>query len=257
VIVDSHVHLGRIASLDIEATAEELVEIADEVGVNQIFCTHCTALFYDMVEGNRLLAEAAKRFPDRIICYVTIPSPYWGDQALDEIRFCVEELGMRGLKIYSTPHGIAGDRTIIPIDDPDMDAVFEKAVVYRLPVLAHSNPEQCEAVAERFPELVLLMAHSGGTLIADGNWHRAIAAARRCQNIYLETCSSMVDMGSLEMAVQAIGPERIIYGSDTPLLDPFVQIARVKDADISDDAKQRILGDNMTALLGRQTWYST
>ena len=253
-IIDSHVHLGRLQAVKAEADVTELLRIADRLGADRIFCTSCTALFYDMVEGNREIARALREHPDRILGYVTIPTAYWREEAIDELERCVEMYGMRGLKIYSRPHGLGSDRVMLSVNTPAMVPILEKAAGWGLPVLAHATPEECEVLAEAVPEVTLMMAHSGGTLIAGGDWNRAIEAARRYRNIYLDTCSSTVDMGSLETAVEIVGPERIIFGTDTPLLDPFVQKARVTDAEISEEAKAMILGGNMDRILSLQNF---
>jgi uncharacterized protein len=54
----------------------------------------------------------------------------------------------------------------------------------------------------------------------------------------------------LEHAVSELGAERILFGTDMPLLDPYTQLAKVTGADISNEAKQAILGDNLAGLLG-------
>lgn len=46
-----------------------LVRIADALGIDKICYTDLTALFYDMHEGNRLLYEEMRKFPDHILGY--------------------------------------------------------------------------------------------------------------------------------------------------------------------------------------------
>ena len=45
-------------------------------------CTDLTALFYDMHEGNRLLYDEMRRFPDRILGYASLHSTRFGQEAL-------------------------------------------------------------------------------------------------------------------------------------------------------------------------------
>ena len=47
-----------------------------------------------------------------------------------------------------------------------------------------------------------------------------------------------------------LGPKKILFGTDMPLLDPHTQLAKVTGAQIDADAKARILGGNMAELLG-------
>jgi len=79
---------------------------------------------------------------------------------------------------------------------------------------------------------------------------QAIRAARTCPNVFLETCSSFRSPGVVEELVQKAGAERVLYGSDTPLMDPRCQIGKILTADISDEAKRLLLGENACRLLG-------
>jgi uncharacterized protein len=241
-IVDAHVHIGKSARLQIDATAEFLVQVADEMGFDKICCTDLTALFYDMHEGNRLLYDAMRRYPDRILGYATLHSTRFGQESLDEIDRCVEEYGMRGLKIYSTPEASIAEPAMIPI--------LEKCVEHNLPILSHTTPAECEYLMTAVPECKLMMAHAGAQPFAKGDWNRAIMAAQKHPNLYLETASSTIDAGFLEAAVKALGAGKIIFGTDTPLLDPYVQRAKVSEARLSPEDKRLVMGGNILRLMG-------
>ncbi len=126
---------------------------------------------------------------------------------------------MRGLKIYSTPQMSIAEPATIPI--------FQKAAELRFPILAHATPIECEYLMAAVPECTLMMAHAAAQPFAHGDWNRAIMAAKRFPNLYLETASSTIDTGFLETCVRELGPEKIIFGTDIPLLDPHFQLAKV------------------------------
>jgi len=248
VIIDSHTHVGKMPGC--QGTAAELVAWADKLGYDRIFASHVGALKYDYQRCNRELAEDVRRFPDRLLGYVTIPSPYHGQAAIDELRRGIEDNGLRGLKIYSQPGGpLGGYGVIFSIANPAEMPLIAAAAELRCPVLAHCTPDECDRVMSEVPDVILVMAHSGGLPPALGDWHRAIDVARRHPNVYLDTASSAADLGFIEAAVAALGAERVIYGSDIPLLDPWTQLAKVTGAEISDEAKALILGGNMARLL--------
>ena len=69
-------------------------------------------------------------------------------------------------------------------------------------------------------------------------------------NVYLETCSSFRTPGVIEQLVSEVGADRVLFGSDIPLMDPRCQIGKIITADISDDAKRQVLGLNAMKLLG-------
>jgi predicted TIM-barrel fold metal-dependent hydrolase len=51
------------------------------------------------------------------------------------------------------------------------------------------------------------------------------------------------------MAVRELGAERVLYGSDAPGRSFASQLAKVHGADIPEDAKRLILGENLKRLL--------
>ena len=55
--------------------------------------------------------------------------------------------------------------------------------------------------------------------------------------------------GVIEELVAEVGADRILYGSDMPLVDCRSQIGKIITADIGDDAKHMILGENAKRLL--------
>jgi predicted TIM-barrel fold metal-dependent hydrolase len=240
-IVDAHVHIGKSTRLQIDVDGEHLIRMADKIGLQQICCTDLTALFYDMHEGNKLLFQEMKRFPDRIIGYASLHSTRFGTEALDELDRCANDYGMRGLKIYSTPQMSIAEPATIPI--------LEKTVQLGFPVLAHATPHECEYLMAAVPECKLMMAHAAAQPFAHGDWNRAIMAAKRFPNLYLETASSTIDTGFLETCVRELGAEKIIFGSDIPLLDPYLQLSKIRDTNIESDQLHKILSGNILRLM--------
>jgi hypothetical protein len=240
-IIDGHVHIGTTQFIQMDADADMLVRLAGELGFDRIFVTHVTALYYEMREGNDLLGKDLERFGDRMIGYVTLPTHRLGKQGSDEIRRCVEQYGMRGVKMYSHPESSITEASSTPI--------FETAAELKLPVLGHFTPAECDTLMQRVPEAMVLMAHMGGQPYALGNWHLAVEVAAKHPNLYLDTASSQIDNGMIEHAVRQLGPEKITFGTDMPLLDPWVQRAKVEGAEIDPHAKDLILGGNLQRLL--------
>jgi predicted TIM-barrel fold metal-dependent hydrolase len=198
-----------------------------------------------MREGNDALARDLKRYPDELIGYATVPNPRFGQRAADEVRRCYEQYGMRGIITYSRPEATMSDPSSIPF--------FETAAELKMPILVHATPAECDDILTRVPDAIINMAHMGGHPWAHGDWHAAVACAMQHDNLYLDTASSQLDNGMLEYAVEHVGPERVLFGTDLPLLDPYTQLAKVTGAELDDDAKQLILGGNMARLLGLET----
>jgi uncharacterized protein len=243
-IIDAHVHVGTSAFFHMRADEDLLIRQADAAGFDRLFVTELNALFYDMGAGNDALAKRVARHPDRLIGYVSVPTPRLSARAVAEVRRCHEQYGFRGLKIYSHPEA--------SIAEPGTFPLLEAAAEYGMPILAHTTPDECDYLMQHVPQARLLMAHMGGHPYAFGDWHRAVAVAKKHKNLLLDTASSQIDNGMLEWAVAEVGPEKILFGTDMPLLDPHTQLAKVSGADIDDRAKARILGGNVAELLDLQ-----
>ena len=102
-------------------------------------------------------------------------------------------------------------------------------------------------LAERFTNVNWILAHAGNKELGRID---AVEAAKACPNIFLETCTSYGDHGSIEFLVEGAGADRVLYGSDMPLMDARIQVGRIVTADISDNAKRQVLGLNAIRLLG-------
>ena len=136
------------------------------------------------------------------------------------------------------------------------DALFEFAARHQAVVLAHSGnartmPMAFVPFADRYPEVRLILAHLGHCEDADGDPSHQVRAiqASKHGNVYTDTSSmKSVLPGLIEWAVAQVGPERILYGTDSPLYFAPNQRARIDHAQITEDQKRLILRDNAVAL---------
>jgi predicted TIM-barrel fold metal-dependent hydrolase len=245
-IVDTHVHSGGWGGY----STDDVLRLADRAGFDKIFATDAIALHYDIVEGNRQLAEDMKRHPDRIIGYASISSARFGRAAVDEVRRCHEEYGMRGLKIIHKVVGLGSYQLLTTINEPAMYPIVATAADLGMVILAHSTPEECAGLLDAIPNAKILIAHSGGCPTALGDWFRVIEIAKHYPNLYLDTASSQIDMGYVEAMVEGVGAERVIFGTDMPLIDPFFGLAKVTGADLTQEEKDLILGENILRIIG-------
>ena len=101
-------------------------------------------------------------------------------------------------------------------------------------------------VAPRFPNANFVAGHSGNI---EPYRAQAIAVARAHPNVFLETCSTFRTPGVIEELVASAGVERVLFGSDIPLMDPRPQLGKIITAHISHRDKQQILGCNARRLL--------
>ena len=108
-----------------------------------------------------------------------------------------------------------------------------------------STPAELAQLASRYPEQNFLCAHAGG------EWEQGIRAIRNSPNILIETSGFDATAGFIEMAVREIGAERIVFGSHLPSRSLGTELGKIIGANISEETKRKICGENYRKLLGR------
>jgi predicted TIM-barrel fold metal-dependent hydrolase len=106
-----------------------------------------------------------------------------------------------------------------------------------------STPAELAELARRFPAQKFLCAHAGG------EWERGIRAVKDTPNVLIETSGFDATAGFIEMAVRELGARRIIFGSHLPSRSLGTELSKIVAADITEQDKRLILGENYRTLL--------
>jgi predicted TIM-barrel fold metal-dependent hydrolase len=139
--------------------------------------------------------------------------------------------------------------------DKELDPIVARAAELKAPILQHtwlkangnltseSTPLDLVDLAKRHPTATLICGHSGG------DWQLGLRAIRATTSLYTETGGSDPTSGFMEFAVKELGADRVLYGSDAGGRSFASQLGKVQGADVSDEAKKKILGENLKRLL--------
>lgn len=238
--IDFHGHVGRWDHLLMEDDIPKLLRSMDAVGIDRACVFN---IFHpDGTRGNDLTAAFVARHPDRFIGFAYV-SPLVPQGMVPELERAIDQLGFRAIKLYSpyTPY---------EYNHAVWDPIYQFAHERGLVVLAHTGqdaePRFLGEAAARFPKAQFVAGHAGNT---DPYRRQAIEAAQRYPNFFLETCSTFRTPGVIEELVREAGAERVLYGSDLPLMDPRPQLGKILTAAISNREKRLILGENARRLL--------
>lgn len=106
-----------------------------------------------------------------------------------------------------------------------------------------STPSELAQLAAKFPEQKFLCAHAGG------EWEQGLRAVKGSPNILVETSGFDPTAGFVEMAVRELGAERIVFGTHLPSRSLGTELGKVIGANISDNEKRLILGENYRKLI--------
>jgi predicted TIM-barrel fold metal-dependent hydrolase len=242
-ILDFHTHVDHAEVYGWFDPPEKLVPLLDEAGIAR--AAIMTYLDHPLGGADPIgtIADAVRRYPDRLIGFVRL-NPNFRAEARRALDRCVLELGFRGVKLHPTTtlaHP-AGDATI---------ELLERCAELGVPALFHcgddpyTTPQALEVAAARVPECTVVLGHMGGYFHAQD----AIAAASRQRNLVLET-SAMPYPVRIAEAVRAVGPWRVVYGSDGPGCNPAVEVEKVRLAGLSPDDEAIVLGRAGARILG-------
>lgn len=134
------------------------------------------------------------------------------------------------------------------------DELFEFFEEVRVPVMTHSGdpnslPADFVPFANRFPGARVILAHLGYSRGQQADLQVRAVQESRHGNLWIDTSSARsLFPGLIEWAVNELGAERLLFGSDTPLYHVATQRARIDAAAISDAAKRLILRENAVQL---------
>lgn len=229
---------------------------------------------------NDELNALAGAHPDRIAVMATLPMQV-PDAAAGELERAVGG-GAVGAMIYSNVAGTS-------LDDPGLAVVFETAAALGVPLSIHPAyplvARELDAYAliptlgflvdtstavlrlvlggvyERHPDLALVLGHAGALLpqlvgridveaarMPGGMGALTAPPSESLARLYTDAICAWPP--ALRSALEFLGPDRIMFGSDYPFWDPQVTIDALDGAGFSDDVLERVRGGNARRLFG-------
>lgn len=239
--IDCYCVLGKDREYDLTVSA--LLKAMDAAGVDRALVAPVDRyLAVDNQVGNDYVAQQASKHRRRLIPTCTA-NPWNGKGAVREFRRALAK-GARLLVLHPFVQGyLANDELVWPL--------LEVASREQVPVYIHtgppgnSTPWQLVDLAERFPQLDLIMGHSGSTDF----WFDVIDAAKAAPNIYLE--SSLARPFSFPERIQVLGSQRVIMGSFAPINQFAFEWEQMRLA-LTPEAVEPVLGDNLRRLLEKR-----
>lgn len=252
-VIDAHNHLNYHSRPSWRDDDRKLIDAADKLGIDQLCCSILPPERPTTLEGfrncNQWLVEAIKRFPGRVLGYCFV-NPGYQKEAIEEIKRYVGDHGFIGVKLYNDYR----------ITEPVVRPVLELAASMKIPILSHAGhtswlsapqPRISDAghiaeAARMYPETTLICAHICG----GGDWEWSIKALREAKSAYFDTSGSVIDEGTVEMAVKTLGADRVLFACD---LSMTASVGRLRGAAISEADRAKLFGGNMQRILARRT----
>ena len=241
---------GRIADV-----GPLLLEM-DEAGVD-----HAVAMGFGWTdkevakEANDYLLDAGRAHPGRITALASV-NPAWGEAAVVEARRCLDG-GAAGIgELHADTQGF--DITDAGAMEPLMALLqarhapivihASEPVGHQYPGKGSTTPEQLLKFVANFPNNRIVLAHLGGGL----PFYAAMPeVGTALNNVWYDTAALpyLYRADAVAAAALTAGAERILFGSDYPLLRQRRVVDYLRSAHLSAGELDDVLGSNAAGLL--------
>jgi predicted TIM-barrel fold metal-dependent hydrolase len=242
-IIDAHCHAGkglnfgkgdpRSAPWTTFNDPERVLRQAAAAGISQTVIFPINHTTFE--KANEEIAGYVRKYPGKFIGFAKHDPKTEAGRIRGLLTREVRELGLKGLKLHAVP------------SEEMLDVVEE----LRIPVLVHPPrvADLLEVVRVR-PKVNFLLAHLGSFASRDWEEHvRAIDATKALPNLYLET-SSVVFHEFLERAAREIPAEKLVFGTDGPLVDQRVEVHKVRLLNLPKEKEELVFAGNILRILG-------
>ena len=216
---------------DLSTDPARLVADMDRAGIERAFLLSQYWGPFKTHTPSEYVAEVVAQYPDRFIGFHGA-DPVGGLKAVKDLERVVKDYGFKGMKLSPAYNHIA-------VNDARMYPLYCKCEELGIPALVHAgwtfvpgsrienqNPLLFDEVAETFPTLKLIVAHTGF------HWaHETIMLMRKHRNVYSDLAfwESSVPFNfiaeSLVWAKFEGVLDRVLWGSDYPSCDPAQSLA--------------------------------
>ena len=255
-IIDCNAFIGNFAFRRLRRNdTAGVLGMMDQFGIDRACVASADAILYkDCQAGNEKLFEETRGHDDRFWLYATLNPAYAGWQR--DLATCVE-LGFRAVRLYPYYHDYTFDS---PEAGALIDAAAEAGLVVSVPcrvvdlrqrhwmdATENLDPRQALDVAEAHPKARFLLTES---ILS---WPEGSDSWKRMRGLRFHVEMSRmasVLQRSIQAAIEALGPERVLFGTGFPFKAPSPALLKVQVLDADERAKSRISGLNAAELFG-------
>ncbi len=255
-LIDVNTYLGRwpLRHLPGEDTAD-LVSKLRRHGVVQAWVGRVDGLLHrDMAAANAYLADECRRYGDGLLVPFGSVNPKLPDWQ-DDLRRCVEEYHMPGVRLHPNYHGYK-------LDDPDFAKLLrlaaERGLIVQL-VLIMEDERTMHPLLRVEPTSVAglagLLKQTPGLRIVLLNSQRvlrsqALAGLMAAGDVYVET-AMLEGVGGVANLLSQVPLNRVLFGSFAPLFYFESALLKLQESPLSDEQLGAIRCANARRLLAK------
>lgn len=252
-VIDIHVHpwsnVGCKLAENPEANAARFIRAADAAGITQMVVHDVGSdnlpnpMPADLTRINDLLLRVCSVSPGRFIPFAYL-NPGFPEESLRELDRCVGN-GMRGIKFWIARR----------INHAGALLIARRAVELRLPIVQHCSDRpggnlpgetasaDAAELAALCPDVMLILAHLNNIGL------RGIEVIRPYKNILVDTSGGDPLAGFVRAAIDRLGVNRVLFGSDMPCRAFGSQLGKVLNGTLTPVETEKVLHLNAAGIL--------
>jgi predicted TIM-barrel fold metal-dependent hydrolase len=243
IYLDSHAHVDVVPALNWYDTADKLIKRMDSANVRMAAISGYLNVPGPNPDGLKVISEAVAKYPDRLLGYARL-DPWFDDRCVEALNNAVKDWGCRGVKLHPAHY------TLYPFV-PETVKLAHRAGELGLPILFHCGdeimclPYQIDRLAAQCPETTIILAHIGGFFSGEA----ALNVAERRKNVLVDT-SEIPFPEMVRKAVDRLGAEKVMWGTDAPCCDIGHEIKKVELAGLTEKQQRLLFSENYARLMG-------
>jgi len=239
------------------ATAEEIIAAMDKDGIDiSVVLNYGWSTQSLCAEVNDYILESVSRYPKRLVGFCSVV-PSEDDAALREVERCIKN-GAKGIGELRLDDHLRKKHSFVMLK-PIIDTIIQNNLI----LLTHASepvghqysgkgeatPDILYTLITVFPDLKLVCAHWGGGLPFYALMPEVKTALK---NVYFDTAASpfLYTPQVYSQVAQLVGADKILFGSDYPLIPPRRLLKEIAALDLPEESKNKILAGNAKKLLG-------
>lgn len=241
--------VGRLDSLR-GYTVDEFRTYADEAGLGKV---HVAAFYGWSYRQQRPFLrvtpeevyEVTKQLPGQVYGMFGV-NPFDALEGVKQLERAVKDFGFIAIHVH--PHGFdLGPEHAFYFPyyakcvELGIPAVFSMGHTLDFMPIENGRPTRLDKIALYFPELTIVCTHTGWPWVEE-----AIAMASKHPNVYLGTSAYSPKVWKLEMIkfINSWGQDKVLWGSDFPLLKHPEVLAQLDALDLREGPKKKLLWEN-------------
>jgi predicted TIM-barrel fold metal-dependent hydrolase len=239
------------------ATAEEIIAAMDNDSVDvSVVLNYGWSTQLLCAEVNDYILDSITRYSKRLVGFCSVV-PSEDEAALREVERCIQN-GAKGIGELRLDDHLKKKKSLAAVK-PIVDIIIKhnsillthtsEPVGHQYSGKGEATPDMIYRLITTFPDLKLVCAHWGGGLPFYALMPEVKAALK---NVYFDTAASpfLYTPQIYSQVVQLVGADKILFGSDYPLIPQRRFLKEISALDLSAATKRKILAGHAKNLLG-------